>query len=399
MSEIIPPRSEWFQGQRQGVFIGQVSVRSQSVEVVLALPDLERDAEGFASLSAIAFECITQSFRSTVAEHPLDRLRQPLYQVLRIVSCDDGQTRKKLTAAIVQGPYLAIGSTTPLAALRWNEHGIRGLNVRSERQGAVHTLALRNSPQNALIAMAPGSPTAALIETLKHQTTIEAFESSPDSCLDAIARSLPPAIGDASQILIGTSANVDRRRFSVARIPVSTSNDRNGCCSVTKLAAIEASLLKLQNTLERLSEATSLQDPSAEQLLQYVRDRDSQSIDHSVIVPLMQEQILLYDLLPAPEAEEDSSLATAVRSTLLNTMSLHGVEPFQMPGNQFDSKFQRCVGYEPTFDPHQNKLVAQRVRVGFRRHEKVLRHEEAVVFRYEIPVSNSGDHANGCHRN
>ena len=70
----------------------------------------------------------------------------------------------------------------------------------------------------------------------------------------------------------------------------------------------------------------------------------------------------------------------ADRSEIENLLADCGVEPFEGPGEMFDSSEQRCVDRVVCDDPAQANRIARRVRPGYRRENWIVRVEYVDVY-------------------
>src|SRR5262249_40413286 len=81
-------------------------------------------------------------------------------------------------------------------------------------------------------------------------------------------------------------------------------------------------------------------------------------------------------------------LLESIQTAIEDILYRQGVEPFALEGQGFDPRSQRAVATVSTEDPVLNKLIAGRIRKGFRAGEKLIRPEIVSVFTL-APLSRS----------
>jgi molecular chaperone GrpE len=98
---------------------------------------------------------------------------------------------------------------------------------------------------------------------------------------------------------------------------------------------------------------------------------------------------------PAPDAEPERNQAVravveSIQTAIEDILYRQGVEPFAMPGDEFDPRKQRAVSTRVTDDPGLNKRVASRLRKGFQAGDKLIRPEVVTVFTFRPAPGTEG---------
>ena len=146
-------------------------------------------------------------------------------------------------------------------------------------------------------------------------------------------------------------------------------------------------LRHIQEQLQGVQKAKALNDRSWERLLEHLRDREEQDLDRDIVEPLLRQLILLYDRVSQPECKATKNLIEGIQKEVLGILAMYGVETVTPPGPRFESRFQKCIGHRDAVTQSAEGIVAERVRTGFRRGERILRFEEVLVWRYQDPYS------------
>ncbi|MGQ9889110.1 MAG: nucleotide exchange factor GrpE [Aggregatilineales bacterium] len=104
--------------------------------------------------------------------------------------------------------------------------------------------------------------------------------------------------------------------------------------------------------------------------------------------PLVNDLISLYDDLGRMVAAGGTvERLSDIRADIEAILARNGIEAYEMPGDTFDSAFQRVQQVVPTDIAEQDRRVAARVRCGFRYGDRVIRPELVNIFRYTPPTN------------
>lgn len=368
--------------EEHGVTQGFIPTDTGKVHVVLAIQNCNGNEPPSRPIFQDALARVERSLHHHYTGHPVDRLKRTLNGTLLPVCLQANLDKVGVTVALAQEFFVAIGSTDPFQTLLWNADRLVSLNVRKSQHCGIHGLGLRTSPRNALITVTPNCNPDVLSEAVTQNGTFDSYASSPTQCLERIANLIPARHDGMNQMLLGFSSHSDHRQFATAWVPYKPPKDVDAKGIALQLTSLSQEIEKLRQSVKQLPTTIPVDERPIDRLMELLRECKENAVENTVIEPLARQQILLYDLLPEPRSVEDSPVVQAVRESLLNILSFHGVEPYHEPDNQFDSKSQRCVGHEATNNRSCDNHIAKRVRVGFRRNGKTLRHEEVVVFRF-----------------
>jgi len=168
-----------------------------------------------------------------------------------------------------------------------------------------------------------------------------------------------------------------------------------------QLTTVTRKLDALKALLDVLPSKLPVDERPYDLLLQRLQKHEDDNIQTLIVEPMIRDLILIHDLLPSRNRAASSNLVVSIRESILELLSRYGVESFQA-SEHFDSKLQRCVSRKLTNTPSDDNTVAERIRVGFRRNDKVFRYEEVVVWRYDPQQSltqGNGHEKNTSHRN
>jgi molecular chaperone GrpE len=120
-----------------------------------------------------------------------------------------------------------------------------------------------------------------------------------------------------------------------------------------------------------------------------------------LIRPLVMGLIGLYDDLHSLINQSTAPLEIDQQKTLLSfgesieeLLAQNGVETFTLPEPNFVPRHQRSIHTVPTSEIDQDKLVAKRIRKGFRYEEKILRPEIVATYQYIQSSSDSAQSLN-----
>ena len=363
------------------IFRSQIAVGVNSVQAVLALHSAQSGVQ-CPNVAKIGDEILNETLLTLCtleAGYATDWLRQALVQVLS-QDFSNSQPDVHFTMVISLGPYIAIGSSEPFEAVRWNGSRLDQLHVRKPTDISLHVLSVRTSPEYALIAAVPSGHLSELTKSLSQHDLYEPFQRQPDDCLAEIAISLSSHGDSSDKLLLGYSGTSDGH-VSAARVPRDNAYDSGDGNTASQLADLTREMQAVRHAVGELPQKLPVDTRPFNILVDRLRECEERSVEKTVIEPLVNQLILLADLLPAPAASEDTPAVRAIRESLHNTLSIYGVTPIALPKGKFDAHQQRCVGDFPTSNRLDKGLVAERVRAGYRRDGRVIRHEEVRVFR------------------
>jgi molecular chaperone GrpE (heat shock protein) len=156
-------------------------------------------------------------------------------------------------------------------------------------------------------------------------------------------------------------------------------------------------------TLDRLLDEIRRLQSSFDAKIRYdeVRERSVQSMSDGLTAyrenhaqlqlrPLLVDLITLHDDLTKISESAECAADTAkvlghFRDAVEEILARNGVEPFSVAGDTVDRAQQRVISALASDDRSANRRVAQRLRPGFRWHDRVLRPEWVSVYRYAAP--------------
>jgi len=156
-------------------------------------------------------------------------------------------------------------------------------------------------------------------------------------------------------------------------------------------------IMKTLDGLNRKFDNRLAQDTSKERIIDSMHEElqtHRQDVGFKLMLPLVRSLISVHDDLidmtrvalsdPPTDAEIDMQRAFAdIADIFRSRLEEHGFESFQHDSDTFDPKFQKPVKRVGTTDPDQDKTIADRIRVGFRYGDRVIRHEIVAVYRLE----------------
>jgi molecular chaperone GrpE (heat shock protein) len=157
-----------------------------------------------------------------------------------------------------------------------------------------------------------------------------------------------------------------------------------------ELASVFTALKHMHEQLQEIQHEGTLNGRPWEGLLQRLQDREERDVDRNIVEPLLHQLILIYDRVSRENSEATKNVLEGVREDVLGVLAIYGVEVVTVPSPRFESRFQKCIGHRPASAPSADGIVAERVRTGFRRGERILRFEEVLVWRYQ---QQHGQHA------
>jgi molecular chaperone GrpE (heat shock protein) len=166
--------------------------------------------------------------------------------------------------------------------------------------------------------------------------------------------------------------------------------------ALTDLAAEIKALAERQDSLRELFESKirseENQARALERLDDQLRDYKANFVRQEML-PLLRDLIYCYDLAEdeAGRARKDSaplpaeSVARAfdhLRQMVADVLAKYDVEPYRVPGAEFDRREQQCVRTVPTGEPADDKKVAVVGATGFRLGEQIIRKEQVAVYKF-----------------
>lgn len=162
------------------------------------------------------------------------------------------------------------------------------------------------------------------------------------------------------------------------------------------IGAVEANVDRATTAIQAMYERLECLNAANEQ-----RSRLTERFfEETVLEPLVRRVFQLIDLLGGADAENTDGEAgasgadvlAATRAELLSLLSGYGVEPvYEEPGCRMDAKLMCPVRTKYTADPRLDLTVAESLRVGFRRGDRVLRPQSVVVFRWAPSSTRIGE--------
>ncbi len=93
-----------------------------------------------------------------------------------------------------------------------------------------------------------------------------------------------------------------------------------------------------------------------------------------------QDQIKAWSSQGSVGAEPLIAARKADQIEIESTLKRLGVEPFQLPGDQFNGKCQRCIKTVPYLNGVKPLQVAERLRPGYRRNKQLIRSEYVTTY-------------------
>jgi len=103
-----------------------------------------------------------------------------------------------------------------------------------------------------------------------------------------------------------------------------------------------------------------------------------------------QQADTLKELLRKHSAKDNKTAMQAIRYLLdarqadhieiESLLANYGVEPFESPGNKFDSSTQKCISRTATQDASLAGQISHRLLPGYRREERIIRQEYVSVY-------------------
>jgi len=131
------------------------------------------------------------------------------------------------------------------------------------------------------------------------------------------------------------------------------------------------------------------------------RELGEQHYQREVLGPLFRSAIGIADrcrqqvntlrgLLSKHTAKDNKTAMQAIRYLLdarqadhieiESLLANYGVEPFESPGDKFDSSTQKCISRTATQDASLTGQISQRLLPGYRREERIIRQEYVSVY-------------------
>lgn len=151
----------------------------------------------------------------------------------------------------------------------------------------------------------------------------------------------------------------------------------------------------LRELFESRIRSEEIQTKALERLDDQVRDYKANFI-HQQMQPLLRDFIYCYDYAAdeVERAERDGPPATPqetarafdhLRQMVADVLSKYDVEPYRVPGPEFDRRQQQCVRTVPTAIEADEKKVASVGAIGFRLADQIIRKEQVTVYKYSQP--------------
>jgi len=163
-----------------------------------------------------------------------------------------------------------------------------------------------------------------------------------------------------------------------------------------ELAALRETLEKMELGLGQVGEGMhtlASRDQVAERLSAELKRLDQRFWDEHVTSLIVRSLFPVYNMITDSQKEcaevgaaslDVKGLLEAVECELRGYLEAHGVEPFRHKrGARFNSKLMRPARLVVANDKRLDLRVAESLRAGFRLHDRILRSEAVVVWRFQ----------------
>ncbi|PHS12923.1 MAG: hypothetical protein COA78_07785 [Blastopirellula sp.] len=386
MNESNPNSCDVKHEQQHWIARGCVYKYNQVLRLLITIQDPDRVLSHSEALLIKAFSVLENYLYENHFGHPLDLLKTAIKRGIIAVTAQINSETFPVTVALSDKSFAVMGSTTSFDAFLWNQNNSTAIKVHKWLPSDFYGLAVKASESQSLVAVLPSHEPNNLPEETNEDVNLVLSELSPAEFLQEFATQRAIQQSGQGQFLIGFPRFSFHEEFTTAAISRNSEENNSNPNSDVCITSLELKLDGLYKTLQSLEQ--KIVDPRPiDSLIERLQFYENETIKTTIMNPMINEWILLYDLLPKSGSLEDVPFVQAFRQSVENSLSFRDITPYQASGEQFDPAVQKCVGHEETFDPERENTIAKRVRIGFRSAEKIHRHEEVFVFRFKAPSS------------